>query len=84
MPLDFLDVILRRSGVQQLSDGLTVDNLGFAPLYDLLCTVAYPEVHAKFAMKVGGRATLDAVETIIEDNNPRGRAWAQEMIRRNM
>jgi len=35
------------------------DGIGFAPLYDLLCTVAYPEVHAKFAMKVGGRATLD-------------------------
>jgi serine/threonine-protein kinase HipA len=31
----------------------------FAPLYDLLCTVAYPEVHAKLAMKVGKRATLD-------------------------
>ena len=25
----------------------------------VLCTVAHPEVHAKFAMKVGGRATLD-------------------------
>ena len=35
------------------------DGIGFAPLYDLLCTVAYPEVHARFAMKVGGRASLE-------------------------
>ncbi|MBP7703779.1 MAG: type II toxin-antitoxin system HipA family toxin [Caulobacter sp.] len=35
------------------------DGIGFAPLYDLLCTVAYPEVHAKLAMKIGRRATLD-------------------------
>jgi serine/threonine-protein kinase HipA len=33
--------------------------IGFAPLYDLLCTAAYPEVHAKFAMRVGKRATLE-------------------------
>ena len=31
----------------------------FAPLYDLLCTAAYPEVHAKLAMKVGRRASLE-------------------------
>ena len=30
-----------------------------APLYDLLCTVAYPEVQAKFAMKIGKRAMLE-------------------------
>jgi len=35
------------------------DGIGLAPLYDLLCTVAYPDVHAKFAMKVGGRASLE-------------------------
>jgi len=29
-----------------------------APLYDLLATVAYPELSTKFAMKIGGRATL--------------------------
>jgi serine/threonine-protein kinase HipA len=33
--------------------------IGFAPLYDLLCTAAYPEVHAKLAMKVGKKATLE-------------------------
>ena len=31
----------------------------FAPLYDLMCTVAYPSIHAKLAMKVGKRATLE-------------------------
>jgi serine/threonine-protein kinase HipA len=30
-----------------------------APLYDLLCTVAYLELSAKFSMKVAGRARLD-------------------------
>ncbi|ACL93947.1 type II toxin-antitoxin system HipA family toxin [Caulobacter vibrioides] len=31
-----------------------------APLYDLMCTAAYPEVHAKLAMKIAGRAQLEA------------------------
>jgi serine/threonine-protein kinase HipA len=31
-----------------------------APLYDLMCTAAYPEVHPNLAMKMGRRATLDA------------------------
>lgn len=35
------------------------EGIGFAPLYDLMCTVAYPQVHAKLAMKVGKRATLE-------------------------
>jgi serine/threonine-protein kinase HipA len=30
-----------------------------APLYDLMCTAAYPEVHTKMAMKVAKRATLE-------------------------
>lgn len=34
------------------------NGIDFAPLYDLMCTVAYPEVHAKFAMKIGKRSTL--------------------------
>ena len=29
-----------------------------APLYDLLATVAYPDLSPKFAMKIGKRATL--------------------------
>jgi serine/threonine-protein kinase HipA len=35
------------------------DGIGFAPLYDLMCTAAYPDVHAKLAMKVAKRATLE-------------------------
>jgi serine/threonine-protein kinase HipA len=32
-----------------------------APFYDLLCTTAYPELSPRFAMKVGGTATLEEV-----------------------
>jgi serine/threonine-protein kinase HipA len=35
------------------------EGIGFAPLYDLLCTAAYPQIHAKLAMTVGKRATLE-------------------------
>lgn len=31
----------------------------FAPLYDLLCTIAYPELSAKFSMRIDKRATLE-------------------------
>lgn len=34
-----------------------------APLYDLLCTAAYPEISPRLAMKVGGRATLEEMGT---------------------
>jgi len=30
-----------------------------APLYDLMCPAAYPEIHAKLAMNVGKRARLE-------------------------
>jgi serine/threonine-protein kinase HipA len=30
-----------------------------APLYDLLCTVAYPELSAKFSMRIAKRATIE-------------------------
>ena len=30
-----------------------------APLYDVLCTVAYPGLSPKLAMRIGGRATLE-------------------------
>jgi serine/threonine-protein kinase HipA len=30
-----------------------------APLYDLMCTLAYPGVHAKLAIKIGKRSTLE-------------------------
>jgi serine/threonine-protein kinase HipA len=35
-----------------------VEGPRLAPLYDLLATVAYPELSPKFAMKIGKRATL--------------------------
>jgi len=34
------------------------DGPRLAPLYDLLCTVAYPELSPRFAMKIGGCATI--------------------------
>jgi len=33
--------------------------ISLTPLYDLMCTVAYSELSAKFAMRVAKRATLD-------------------------
>ena len=33
-----------------------------APLYDLLSTVLYPQLSAKLAMKIGGKAVLDDIE----------------------
>lgn len=35
--------------------------IGFAPLYDLLCTVAYPQLAPSLAMKIGRAATLEEV-----------------------
>jgi serine/threonine-protein kinase HipA len=37
------------------------DGVGFAPLYDLLCTVAYPDLSPRFAMKIGRAATLEEI-----------------------
>ena len=34
----------------------------FAPLYDLLATVAYPDLSSKLAMKIGKRATLAEID----------------------
>ncbi|MEJ0044529.1 MAG: type II toxin-antitoxin system HipA family toxin [Rhizomicrobium sp.] len=33
--------------------------VNLTPLYDLLCTAAYPELSAKFSMRIAKRATLD-------------------------
>ncbi len=33
-----------------------------APLYDLLATVAYPDLSPRFAMRIGGRATLEELD----------------------
>ena len=37
------------------------DDVGFAPLYDLLCTVAYTDLSPRFAMKIAKAATLDEI-----------------------
>ena len=37
------------------------DRTQFAPLYDLLSTVVYPTLSQRFAMKVGGRRTLEEI-----------------------
>ena len=33
-----------------------------APLYDLLATIAYPDLSPKLAMQIAGRVTLDALK----------------------
>jgi serine/threonine-protein kinase HipA len=33
-----------------------------APLYDLLSTILYPNLHVKMAMKIGGKAVLEDIE----------------------
>ena len=35
--------------------------VGFAPLYDLLCTIAYPDLSPRFAMKIAKAATLEEI-----------------------
>jgi serine/threonine-protein kinase HipA len=37
----------------------TSNGITLAPLYDLLCTTAYPELSPKLAMKIGGVATIE-------------------------
>ena len=38
------------------------DAIEMAPLYNLLATVAYPDLSPKLAMKIAGRTTLDALK----------------------
>lgn len=35
------------------------ETASLSPLYDMLCTAAYPELSAKFSMRIAKRATLD-------------------------
>ncbi|MBX9614912.1 MAG: type II toxin-antitoxin system HipA family toxin [Caulobacteraceae bacterium] len=39
----------------------TPEGLRLAPLYDLLCTSIYPDVHARMAMRMGGAARLEEI-----------------------
>jgi serine/threonine-protein kinase HipA len=36
--------------------------VSLAPLYDLLSTILYPNLHVKLAMKIGGKAVLEDIE----------------------
>lgn len=38
------------------------NTITLAPLYDLLSTILYPDLSAKLAMKIGGKAILDDIE----------------------
>ena len=44
------------------SVGNGVGAITLAPLYDLLSTVLYPNLHVKLAMKIGGKAVLEDIE----------------------
>lgn len=44
------------------SSGIGGGVITLAPLYDLLSTVIYPNLHVKLAMKVGGKAVLEDIE----------------------
>jgi serine/threonine-protein kinase HipA len=37
------------------------DGVGFAPLYDLLCTIAYTDLSPRFAMKIAKAAALEEI-----------------------
>lgn len=54
------NVIVGNADAHGKNFSLLYDNDGprLAPLYDLLATLAYPELSPKFAMKVGRKATL--------------------------
>src|SRR5690606_18166055 len=39
------------------------DNISLAPGYDILCTIAYPELTTKMAMKIGGEYDINKVSS---------------------
>jgi serine/threonine-protein kinase HipA len=59
------NVIAGNSDAHGKNFSILYNNAGprLAPLYDLLATVAYLELSAKFAMKIGKRATLAELDT---------------------
>jgi serine/threonine-protein kinase HipA len=56
--------------------------IAFAPLYDLMCTAAYPDVHARFAMKIGKRATLEAFTSSTWEDFAREIGMSAPFVRR--
>lgn len=49
------DAHAKNFSLQRMEDG----NVVFAPLYDLVATLAWPELSSRFAMKYGGARTLE-------------------------
>ncbi len=60
------------------------DGIVLAPLYDLLSTVAYPELSPGFAMKVARRATLEEVRRGDWDRFARGMGLGAPIVRRRV
>lgn len=60
------------------------DGPRLAPLYDLLTTVAYPELSPRFAMKVGTAATLDELKVIGWSEFAEGVGVGLPLIRRRV
>ena len=60
------------------------DGIVLAPLYDLLSTVAYPELSPGFAMKVARRATLEELRRGDWDRFARGVGLGAPIVRRRV
>ena len=60
------------------------DGVALAPLYDLLSTVAYPELSPGFAMKVARRATLEALRRGDWDRFAGGTGLGAPIVRRRV
>ena len=55
-----------------------------APLYDVLCTAAYPRLAKKLAMSIGGRSVADTLQlkhwlTLVPDTRPAQRLLVRDM-----
>ncbi|WP_300998114.1 HipA domain-containing protein [Hyphomonas sp.] len=60
------------------------DRTQLAPLYDLLSTVAYPDLSQRFAMKIGGRRTLEEIYPADLDKFARDIEIRAPFVRRRM
>ncbi len=60
------------------------DGIVLAPLYDLLCTVAYPDLSPTFAMKIARRGTLADLKTGDWDSFAKEAGLAQPFVRRRV
>jgi serine/threonine-protein kinase HipA len=55
-----------------------------SPLYDLLCTVAYPELSPRFAMKIAKRGTLEELRRGDWDTFAHDNGFAAPFVRRRV